>query len=153
MTGRGLEARLKVLQYDNYSSVPLLSAVLRSKHRFFPFLCSNRVIPRSRIPLQKVIASHLVKKFPAICGTRRFIAFLTTVRHFHISSQVIPVYTLRSFFKLYCNIILTPATDLQVTSSSSFPTKPPHPPSPKPPACFPISIWKAKFQRRIKRRK
>jgi hypothetical protein len=43
---------------------------------------------------------------------------------------------------MHFNIILTPATDLQVTSSSSFPTKPPHTPSPAPyfpttPAFFP----------------
>jgi len=39
-----------------------------------------------------------------------------------IPNQVMPVYTLRFFFKMHFNIILTPTTYLQVTSSSSLPT-------------------------------
>jgi hypothetical protein len=37
--------------------------------------------PCSRVPLEKLACSQLVKKFPAFCGTRRFIPAFTNARH------------------------------------------------------------------------
>jgi hypothetical protein len=38
----------------------------------------NEVTPRIRILLEKLIVTQLVKKFPAVYGTRRFITVFTT---------------------------------------------------------------------------
>jgi hypothetical protein len=37
--------------------------------------------PWSRVPLEKLTGFQLVKKFPAFCGTRRFITAFTSARH------------------------------------------------------------------------
>jgi len=37
--------------------------------------------PRSRVILEKLTGSQLVKKFPAFYGNRRFITAFTSVRH------------------------------------------------------------------------
>jgi len=41
--------------------------------------------PRSRILLEKLTGSQLVKKFLAFCGTRRFITVFTRARHLSLS--------------------------------------------------------------------
>jgi hypothetical protein len=41
--------------------------------------------PWSRVLLVKLIAFHLVKKFPAYCGTRTFITAFTSARHLSLS--------------------------------------------------------------------
>ena len=41
--------------------------------------------PSSTVPLQKLTGSQLVKKLPAIHGTRRFITSFTTARHLFLS--------------------------------------------------------------------
>jgi len=41
----------------------------------------NQVTPRSSGFFEKLYGSHLVKKFPAIYGTRRFITAFTTSHH------------------------------------------------------------------------
>ena len=43
------------------------------------------VTSRSRALLQKLTGSQLVKKFPAFCGTGRFISMFTRARHLSIS--------------------------------------------------------------------
>ena len=43
------------------------------------------LIPRYRVLLEKLTGLQLVKKFPAFCGTRRFISALTSVRHLSLS--------------------------------------------------------------------
>ena len=39
----------------------------------------------SRVLLEKLIGSQLVKKFPTFYGTRRFIAAFTSARHLSLS--------------------------------------------------------------------
>jgi len=41
--------------------------------------------PRCRVLLEQLPGLHLVKKFPAFHGTRRFITALTSVRHLSLS--------------------------------------------------------------------
>ena len=41
--------------------------------------------PRSRVLLEKLTGSQIVKKFPAFYGTRRFITAFTSVRHLSLS--------------------------------------------------------------------
>jgi hypothetical protein len=55
----------------------------------FSFFCDNgsvdggskSLIPWSRVLLEKLTGSQLVKKFPAFYGTRRFITAFTKARH------------------------------------------------------------------------
>ena len=51
--------------------------------------------PWCRVLLEKVTVLHLVKKFPAFHGTRRFITALTSVRHLSLSwaSPIQSLYT------------------------------------------------------------
>lgn len=44
----------------------------------------------SSVILEKVMVTHLVKKFPVFCGTRRFIAVLTRARHCHVLRAIFP---------------------------------------------------------------
>jgi hypothetical protein len=41
--------------------------------------------PRSRVLVEKLTGSQLVKKFPAFYGTRRFITTFTSARHLSLS--------------------------------------------------------------------
>ena len=41
--------------------------------------------PWSRVLLEKLASLQLVKKFPAFCGTRRFLTALTNARHLSLS--------------------------------------------------------------------
>ena len=41
--------------------------------------------PQSRVVLEKLTSSQLVKKFPAFYGTRRFITAFTSARHLSIT--------------------------------------------------------------------
>jgi hypothetical protein len=45
----------------------------------------NNLTPWSRVLLEKLIVTHLSKKFPALNGTRMFITFFTKVRHWTLS--------------------------------------------------------------------
>ena len=45
------------------------------------YLLTYLLTPRSRVLLQKLTGSQLVKKFPAFYGTRRFIIALTSALH------------------------------------------------------------------------
>ena len=60
--------------------------------------------PWSRVLLEKLTTSQLVKKFPAFYGTRRFITAFTSARHpVPILNQLDPVHTSASHF---CRSIL-----------------------------------------------
>jgi hypothetical protein len=50
---------------------------------------------KTRVLLEKLNDSQLVKKFPAIFGTRRFITAFTTVPHVPDTTQSNPVYVFR----------------------------------------------------------
>ena len=49
------------------------------------YLLTYLLIPQSRVLLEKQTGFHLVKKFPAIYRTRRFITAFTSVRHLSLS--------------------------------------------------------------------
>jgi len=46
---------------------------------------TDLLTPCSRVLLEKLIGSQLVKKFPALYGTRRFITAFTSARHLSLS--------------------------------------------------------------------
>ena len=50
-----------------------------------PYLLTYLLTPWCRVLLEKLTGLHLVKKFPAFYGTRRFITTLTSVRHLSLS--------------------------------------------------------------------
>ena len=49
------------------------------------YLLIYLLTPGSRVLLGKLTGSQLVKKFPAFCGTRRFITECTSARHLSLS--------------------------------------------------------------------
>src|SRR5215510_8909506 len=49
------------------------------------YLHTYLLTPWRRVLLEKLYGSHLVKKFPAFYGTRRFIAAFTSARHLSLS--------------------------------------------------------------------
>jgi len=63
-----------------YDIVALCRVIIRSRSNV-TFLLT----PRSRVLLEKLTGSQLVKKFPAFYGPRRFITALTTARHLSLS--------------------------------------------------------------------
>jgi len=50
------------------------------------YLFTYLLTPWSRVLLEKLTSSHLVKKFPALYGTRMFIAVFTNASHLSLSS-------------------------------------------------------------------
>jgi len=52
---------------------------------FLPCLLTYSLTPRSRVLLDKLTGSQVVKKFPAFNVTRRFIIAFTTARHLSLS--------------------------------------------------------------------
>ena len=49
------------------------------------YLLTYLVTPWSRVILEKLAGSQLVKKFPTFYGTRKFITTLTSARHLSLS--------------------------------------------------------------------
>ena len=49
------------------------------------YLLTHLITPHSRVLLEKLTGSQLVKKFPAFYGTRRFITAFTSARHLSLS--------------------------------------------------------------------
>jgi len=86
----------------------------------------NLLTPWCRVLLEKRIDLHLVKKFPAFRGTRRFITALTSVRHLSLSwtSPIQSIYTHPTSWKSI--LILSTHLRLGLLSGfllSGFPTK------------------------------
>jgi hypothetical protein len=68
----------------------------------------SKLTPCSTVLLEKLTGSHLVKQFPALCGTRRFITAFKTARHLSLPwpDQSSPCPTI-PFLKINFNIILS----------------------------------------------
>jgi hypothetical protein len=66
----------------------------------------NSLPPCTRILLEKLTVTQLVKKLPAFYGIRRFITVFTTACYLSLSCQMHPVHNLPLYFPLiHCNII------------------------------------------------
>ena len=82
--------------------------------------------PWCRVILERLTGLQLVKKFPALCGTRRFITALTSVRHLSLSwaNPVQSTYPHPTFWRSI--LILSTHLGLGLPSGlfpSGFPTK------------------------------
>jgi len=77
----------------NYSLVSSVSDVRKQKTwniEIFELLSLiNCLIPRSRVLLEKLIVTHVVKKFPNFYGNGRFITVFTRALHWCISCLII----------------------------------------------------------------
>ena len=86
----------------------------RFRHFAFGARCSTSgnlipylLTPWSRVLLEKLTGSQLVKKFPAFYGTRRFITTLINDRQLPLSrARSIQSMTPSQFLKIHLNIIL-----------------------------------------------
>ena len=101
--------------------------------------------PWCRVLLEKLTGLHLVKKFPAFHGTRRFITALTSVRHLFLSwaTPIQSIYTTPTSWRSI--LILFAHLRLGLPNGSFPPVSPPRPctpPSPHPyaPHAQPISF-------------
>jgi len=63
--------------------------------------------PRSRILLEKLLGSQLVKKWPAFYGTQRVITAFTRAHHLSLSATSIQSMSPSHFLKAHFNIILS----------------------------------------------
>ena len=77
-------------------------------HLFLSLLLAYLLTPRSRVLLEKLNGSKLVKKFPAFYGTRKFITAFTSARHLSLSraSSIQSMPPTSHFLKIHLNIIL-----------------------------------------------
>jgi hypothetical protein len=55
----------------------------------FTYLLTYLLTPRNRVLIEKLTDSHLVKKFPAFYGTRRFITAFTGAHFLKIDLNII----------------------------------------------------------------
>ena len=59
----------------------LEGCVFTTARRFCTYLLTYLLTPWSRVLLEKLTGSQLLKKFSAFCGTRKFITSFTRARH------------------------------------------------------------------------
>ena len=70
--------------YNN--AKPFIETTEQDARKGVPMLGGTDLLtPYSRVILEKLTGYQLVKKFPAFCGTPRFITALTSARHLAIS--------------------------------------------------------------------
>ena len=120
--------------------------LLVPQHILLTYLLTHSLTAWCRVLLEKLTGLQLVKKLPALHGTRRFITALTSVRHLSLSSAS-PVQSIypnptswRSVLILSTHLCLGLPSDLL---PSSFRTKTLYTASPHPyvPHAQPISLF------------
>ena len=74
---------------------------------------SYLITPWCRVLLEKLTGFQLVKKFPAFCGTRRFITALTSARHLSLSRTFLHVMRNRTRFHSEELLALRPTPKLE----------------------------------------
>jgi hypothetical protein len=81
---------------------------------FFTVRITVYLTPWIRVLLEKLVVTQLVKKYPAIYGTRKFITVFTRAHHrVPILSQMHQVYNFLPYFsRIHFNIILPTSLDL-----------------------------------------
>jgi len=94
--------------------------------------------PRSRVLLEKLTGSHLVKKFPSFYGTRRFITAFTSACHLSLSWASM-IHSIPPLLSSWRSIIILSSPYAWVIHVVSFPRVfPPNPcnASPLPCMCY-----------------
>ena len=72
----------KIVQTEHYFLIPLRFYISKTGNtRLLTYLLTSLLTPWSRVLLEKLTGSQLVKKFPAFYGTRRFITAFTRACH------------------------------------------------------------------------
>ena len=102
-----------------------LQSQLKAMTNFTPVLLTYLLTPWCRVLLEQLTGLQLVKKFPAIHGTRRFITALTSVRHLSLS-WASPIQSIYPHPTSWRSILISNHLRLGLPSGlfpSGFPTK------------------------------
>ena len=83
MSPAQLQYRQNIIPISFSSNTSIIYVAIYIAFRFIKN--TYLLIPRCRVPLEKLTGLQLVKKFPIFHGTRRFITALTSVRHLSLT--------------------------------------------------------------------
>ena len=102
---------------------PIVAGIPKFAWRFFFHDCISMfylLTAWSRVIFEKLSGSQLVKKFPEICGSRRFVTAFTRARHLSlILSQISPVHGPPSLIYIYIYIYICVCVYLCICSPTS----------------------------------